>query len=221
MRYTVTWQRRKTIGLFVGADGVVQVRAPIGCPRARIEAALEKNAAWLRARLDAVARSGAAQSARPAALPFLGRDLPVRLAPDGRPRWTPEAVLLPAGTLAALLPQIAALYAQAARDYLPGRVARWAGAFGAQPKGVRITGAAKRWGSCSRAGGINFSWRLMAASPAAVDAVVIHELTHLEHFDHSPAFHRLVRARTPDFDDCEAELKALAARLEALGLRSA
>ena len=38
---------------------------------------------------------------------------------------------------------------------------------------VRITGAAKRWGSCSRAGRLNFSWRLVAASPAAVDSVVM------------------------------------------------
>ena len=84
---------------------------------------------------------------------------------------------------------------------------------------MRITGAAKRWGSCSRAGRLNFSWRLVAASPAAVDSVVIHELTHLEHFDHSADFRRLVRARTPDFDACEWELRALAQSLEREGLR--
>ena len=98
-------------------------------------------------------------------------------------------------------------------------MAHFAGAFGARPASVRITGAAKRWGSCSRAGRLNFSWRLVAASPAAVDSVVIHELTHLEHFDHSADFRRLVRARTPDFDACEWELRALAQSLEREGLR--
>ena len=219
IRYTVRFERRSSIALRVGEDGSVQVRAPIGCPRAQIEAALEKHGRWLCARREDAARAQAARHARPESLPFLGKRLPVRPAPDGIARRTEAAFLLPEGDLAALLPQIAALYAQAARELLPARVAHFAGAFGARPASVRITGAAKRWGSCSRAGRLNFSWRLVAASSAAVDSVVIHELTHLEHFDHSADFRRLVRARTPDFDACEWELRALAQSLEREGLR--
>ena len=173
IRYTVRFERRSSIALRVGEDGSVQVRAPIGCPRAQIEAALEKHGRWLCARREDAARAQAARHVRPESLPFLGKRLPVRPAPDGIARRTEAAFLLPEGDLAALLPQIAALYAQAARELLPARVAHFAGAFGARPASVRITGAAKRWGSCSRAGRLNFSWRLVAASPAAVDSVVM------------------------------------------------
>ena len=61
IRYTVRFERRSSIALRVGEDGSVQVRAPIGCPRAQIEAALEKHGRWLCARREDAARAQAAR----------------------------------------------------------------------------------------------------------------------------------------------------------------
>ena len=46
-----------------------------------------------------------------------------------------------------------------------------------------------RWGSCSSSGAIRYSWRLILAPPWVRRATVTHELAHLVHMDHSPAFH--------------------------------
>ena len=46
-----------------------------------------------------------------------------------------------------------------------------------------------RWGSCSSSGAIRYSWRLILAPPGVLSATVAHEVAHLVHLDHSPAFH--------------------------------
>ncbi len=49
-----------------------------------------------------------------------------------------------------------------------------------------------RWGSCSSSGVIRYSWRLILAPPEVLRATVAHEVAHLVHLDHSPAFHAAV-----------------------------
>ena len=46
-----------------------------------------------------------------------------------------------------------------------------------------------RWGSCSSSGAIRYSWRLILAPADVLSATVAHEVAHLVHLDHSPAFH--------------------------------
>ena len=58
-------------------------------------------------------------------------------------------------------------------------------------KSVDVKDTSSRWGSCSYDGCISFSWRLIFAPIEAFDYVVAHEVSHLEHMDHSPAFWHL------------------------------
>lgn len=60
------------------------------------------------------------------------------------------------------------------------------------PVPVAISRAQKRWGSCSERGTIRLNWRLVQAPPHVRRSVVAHEVAHLVHFDHSPAFHALL-----------------------------
>ncbi len=64
-----------------------------------------------------------------------------------------------------------------------------------------------RWGSCSSKGSINLNWRLILFKPEVVDYVIIHELCHLQHLNHSNAFWSLVEKHCPDYQDSEKELK--------------
>lgn len=91
-----------------------------------------------------------------------------------------------------------ALLAQA-REYLPMRVDYWSSIMGLTPTGLKITSARTRFGSCSGKNSLCFSWRLMQYPPEAIDYVVVHELAHIRHHDHSPAFYALIERYMPDW----------------------
>lgn len=87
-----------------------------------------------------------------------------------------------------------------ARRELPERVERYAAIMGVQPSGITITGARKRYGSCSGKNRLSFTWRLMAYPDEAIDSVVVHELAHIVHKNHGKDFYALVKSVLPDYD---------------------
>lgn len=86
-----------------------------------------------------------------------------------------------------------------AKEDLPPRVARWAAVMGLSPTGVKITSARTRFGSCSGKNSLCFSLYLMQYPEEAVDAVVVHELAHIRHKNHSPAFYAEAERWLPDY----------------------
>lgn len=98
---------------------------------------------------------------------------------------------------------------QAARKVLPARTAHWAQRMGVTCAGVRITAAARRWGSCSARGSICYSWRVMLLPPELRDYIVVHELAHLRIRRHDQAFYAEVGRWMPDYPDRIAALRSL------------
>ena len=96
---------------------------------------------------------------------------------------------------------------QQAKAYLPGRVALWSQRMGLAPAAVKITSARTRFGSCSSKNSLCFSLYLMQYPPEAIDAVVVHELCHMRHRDHSPAFYAEVERWLPDYREREKLLR--------------
>lgn len=86
-----------------------------------------------------------------------------------------------------------------AKTELPGKVAKYSEIMGLYPTGITITGAEHRFGSCSGKNRICFSWRLMQYPEEAIDYVVVHELAHIRHKDHSKAFYACVEQVLPDW----------------------
>ncbi|MCS6819488.1 MAG: M48 family metallopeptidase, partial [Chitinophagales bacterium] len=75
--------------------------------------------------------------------------------------------------------------------------------FKKQIGAVKIKYNTSNWGSCSARGNINISLRLMFAPDDVIDYVLIHELAHLVHHDHSKEFWRLVERIMPDYREKE------------------
>lgn len=86
-----------------------------------------------------------------------------------------------------------------AKEILPQKVDYFSRIMGLYPTGITITGAEKRFGSCSGKNRICFSWRLMAYPEAAVDYVVVHELAHIRHKNHGKDFYACVASVLPDW----------------------
>ncbi|WP_350587163.1 SprT family zinc-dependent metalloprotease [Pseudoalteromonas sp. 3-MNA-CIBAN-0064] len=94
------------------------------------------------------------------------------------------------------------------------KVKRYADIMNVKYNSVGIKNYKSRWGSCTAQGDITFNWKVIMAPNRIVDYVVVHELCHLIHHDHSPKFWREVERFMPDYLECKEWLKHNGARLE-------
>ena len=105
------------------------------------------------------------------------------------------------------------LFRKVATIALSDRVGELAAVHGFNPGRVTVRDQKSRWGSCSRNRTISLNWRLLLFSPGAQDHVILHELAHLRHLDHSANFHRLLSELDPRRAEFEAELNRDGAQL--------
>ncbi len=96
-----------------------------------------------------------------------------------------------------------------AKAVLPEKISYFSRLMGVKPAGIKINSAKKRFGSCNAKNGLNFSLFLMLYPDSAIDYVVVHELAHIKHKNHSKAFYKEIEKYLPDFREREKILKKL------------
>ena len=96
---------------------------------------------------------------------------------------------------------------QALQDYLSPVLEHYAQRIGVMYQAVTVKGYKARWGSCYSDGRLQFNWRLIQAPSWVVDYVVVHELCHLVHPNHSRDFWALVQAHYPKTNEAKAYIK--------------
>ena len=142
---------------------------------------------------------------------FRGEDHTLQAVPlpDGRVRVTfaDQTVSVPAADAANLRAAVERLMRRCAMTALPERLARLAATHGFAVKAVSIRNQRSRWGSCSASGRISLNWRLIQFPAAIADYVMIHELVHLRHLNHSQAFWAEVARLCPPYRDARAWLR--------------
>ena len=135
--------------------------------------------------------------------PYAATAEDIRRVVDSHRDWVEKTVRRQQEQLAASPPEPTARemeeLARQGREYLPRRVAYWAARMDVMPTGLHITAARTRWGSCSSRGTLSFNWKLYLTAPECLDYVVVHELCHLVHMDHSPDFWAEVERIMPDY----------------------
>ena len=97
--------------------------------------------------------------------------------------------------------------ADTAMDIIPRRVEYFAKLMGITYSRITIRNQKTRWGSCTAAGNLNFNCLLVMTPPEVLDSVVVHELCHRLHPDHSKAFYDAVYKVFPEYDRCDRWLK--------------
>lgn len=98
---------------------------------------------------------------------------------------------------------------EAARTLVHSRLEHFNATYGFVWNKVFIKNTRSRWGSCSKQGNLNFNYRLAFLPEKYVDYVVVHELCHLEEFNHSEAFWKLVEKAIPDYRDHRKHMRTL------------
>lgn len=226
--------RRRTIGFVVGVDGLV-VRAPRWTPIYEVELALQEKALWITRKLGEARERHARQEGTSiewrdgATLPYLGGVIAVQLDPghsftavggqlDAAP--TEHADTADGGLVQRLrlgLPRSAtpeqirdavqAWLMRQAKSHFTSRLDHFAPLLQVQWKRLSLSNANTRWGSARVDGAIRLNWRLIHCTPAVVDYVVAHELSHLRVMDHSAQFWQTVESVVPDYAALRGQLK--------------
>jgi len=88
-----------------------------------------------------------------------------------------------------------------AKEIIPQKVKYYANIMQIQPACVKINSAKKRYGSCSGTNSLNFSLYLMEKDERFIDYVVVHELAHIKHHNHSTDFYKLIEQYMPDYKE--------------------
>lgn len=92
---------------------------------------------------------------------------------------------------------------------LPSRINHYSKKMGLSPTEIRYKRLRRRWGSCSSAGVVTFNTLMMQLSYEHIDYIIVHELAHLKHMNHSREFHALVRTILANEKKLRSELKEI------------
>ncbi len=196
--------------------GGVIVTLPTRASIASGRAVLQTYRDWVAERLDRLPASVALGDGATIALDGIPRRIVHRADARGT-AWLEAGDIHVAGDAAFIGRRVGDWLRAQARKQL-GQLAREkAQAAGLPLRRVTIKDTSSRWGSCTANGTIMFSWRLVMAPASVQDYVVGHEVAHLRHMNHSPAFWTLTDQLTPHRGAANAWLAAHGAGLMRVG----
>lgn len=215
--------RRKTAAIQI-RQGKVSVIVPDYLPMATIESLVANKNRWIKAKLaiqNEIITIKPKEFVSGEIFSYLGRNHPLKIESGLYP-----AIKLHQGELVVAVrnktadnsvkirPMLIKWYKQQAESELIEKTGRYAKIIGVKPSAVTIKSFKSRWGSCNITGSIQYNWKLIIAPERIVDYVVIHELCHILHHNHSPAFWQAVARYCHDYSECRAWLKINGGYLE-------
>lgn len=208
-------RKRRTVALQI-ADGQLTVRAPSGVSLKAIQAIVSARGAWIERHLAASAPVSAPDYLKLGYVPYLGRSLPLLRQQQVRSAVTSQDDVLLVNVSnrvradnfdtksTELLRQ---WYSEQALIWFTSRVELWQTQMQVQAKTIKVGSWNSKWGYCKSSAEVGFNWRLMMAPAWVADYVVVHELAHLRHLNHSAAFWHFVHRFYPDSQAAKQWLK--------------
>jgi hypothetical protein len=197
------------VAIHVEPDGRVLVDAPAAAHFAEVLAAVKKRSRWISHHVEAAKARRAHVLPREyvsgEAVHFLGRRYRLKVIvssgaqSDARMHGAYIAVTVPERSTSTIRSALDAWYRERARQLFATRLAavasplRWV----RQLPPVRLQFMTVQWGSCSPTGRLTLNPLLVKAPRECIDYVLLHELCHLLHHNHSPAFYRTLTRHMP------------------------
>lgn len=205
-RYRLTWLR----------DGRARCTLPRRGSMAEARRFVERCREWITTRVEQTTPGAPTSTAWGVGtrLYFRGTETPLQEEPGaGQLRLADFVFKAPRQPTSDLRKHVQLALRWLAAVELPPRVLELAALHEARVRRVTIRDQRSRWGSCSVRGTISLNWRLIQVPPEVADYIILHELAHLRHMNHSKAFWLEVERICPRYRECEAWIKANGRRL--------
>jgi predicted metal-dependent hydrolase len=202
------------------ANRAIVLTMPLRGSLKEARAFAERNGGWIATRLKRL----------PQPIPFADglelplRDVPHRIVHRAGARgtaWTEASTAMPllcvTGDRAHLACRVRDFLKREAKRDLEEASRRYAAVLGVSVKRVAIRDQSSRWGSCTVAGVLSYSWRLILAPPHVLDYLAAHEVAHLVEMNHSRKFWRVVAGICPEWQRAKGWLNAHGTALHRFG----
>ncbi len=205
----ISRERRRSLVLYVNTDGIL-VKAPLRTSMKEINQFIEEKQQWIKRTLRKMKeRDGRARAIyENNHILYRGLELPL-IKEEGVNERNAGMVLgdmsfdgvfyISKKAWPRRYELVVNWLKQKAKHELPAKLNEWARACSLEPTKTRITNARTVWGSCSFDGHVNLSWRLIMAPDYVQDAVIVHELAHLKHKNHSRRFYEELNTCFPAY----------------------
>jgi predicted metal-dependent hydrolase len=214
--------RKKTMQIELDINNGCTVRAPSDMTMDEIITNLERKSKWIITHLDKMAEITRhdSQNEFVSGEKFLvrGRRYPLKVKQDdvvlpslsfeqsvfraAIPKGVPESQYYHL-----LRPLFIQFYQRKAKQVINERIRKYIKYFDDSPKDVKIQSLKNKWGSCSPQNLISYNWRIIMAKTSIIDYVVVHELCHMKHKNHSKKFWHDVETILPDYKICKDWLR--------------
>ena len=230
--YSLRRSQRAKAARIVVKPGRIEVVAPLKVSERRIKEFVESQQDWIRAAvLRVTEKAHAIPSFAPAhytdgvTIPYQGKQVPLSIKPVN----TKTIRIHRQSDLGFTVSLPNSLDHQLSSELIRLALIRWmknqirqqagllidqhAGQFALFPRSLKIKAQKSRWGSCGPNNDINLNWLLILAPPEVLEYVVVHELCHIRHKNHSKDFWGLVLKHLPDYVEPRRWLKQHGASL--------
>ena len=217
--------RRKTADIVIERNGVVTVRPPADYTPEQVDAVVDSKRMWIYRNLaewkDLNASAVAREWVNGETFLYLGRAYRLSLvSAQDRPlqlkegRFCLSRTVVEQGGTEAARKAFEAYFTDKGRQRFSERLAWFAPKVGVNVASIKVKEMGYRWASCGKSGTLNFHWKCMMAPPKIIDYIVVHELCHYHHRNHSAAFWNEVDKVMPDYRERKEWLRRYGASLD-------
>ncbi len=211
MEYRLVRSKRRTIALQIENDGTLTIRAPLWMSQGFIQHFMWQKMSWIertKQRMEQSTMRPHKRFVEGEEFLFLGTHYPLILTDHHTQVTLNRQLLLPRSLTHKTKEALTHWYMEQARLLFTERLELYTEQMNVTIKGLRLSNAKRRWGSCSTTGSINLNWRLIMAPMAIVDYVIVHELAHVHHMNHSKTFWAKVERHHPSYKTSRSWLRA-------------
>lgn len=204
---------RRTYCIQINAEGELILRLPLRFTESEISIILLEKREWIlkhQKQMQTRAKAVKAPLFEEGALfPFMGNFYPLKSfpGPGNFIRFEASALQYPGLYPARIKELLLRWYLSQANEILPKIFRSISADYSFKASVLRISDARSRWGSCNSSGSISLSWRLVMLPEKFIRCIIIHELAHLKHLDHSRSFYVECFRIDPAMQNFDHELK--------------
>ncbi len=214
IEYSITRRpKRRTVSIIIRSNNQVDVLAPSLMPAYLIHRFVEEKQSWIHKKLQLNEHERANYQPKTftagESFALMGKTYQLHLTDDLKTaiHTAGDQLIAPAFETDKLKKLLVSWYRQKAEEHFQQRSQHFAADIGVAPSSIGVKTYKSRWGSCHHDGRIYYNWRLIMAPEWVIDYVVVHELCHLIHHNHSKLYWQTVEDIMPDYRQAKAWLK--------------